>query len=132
MGNQRYRGKQNNPSTMMSDKELHHWVSDKLHEALGMSDKVAVDYLITTAKKANNIGDYTKKLASVLEGDGDLGKMAEEIWSKVPRKVKGENVNRVKERLAVEQQKHYASFKMLLSDDDDDDDDNTPSKVSKE
>jgi pre-mRNA-splicing factor ATP-dependent RNA helicase DHX16 len=106
---------------MMSDQELHHWVSDKLHETMGMSDKIVVDFLITTARKTHNVGDFTSKLSTVLEGDGDMSKVAHEIWSKVPRKSKGENANRVKERAAVQQQQINASFKMLLSDDDDDD-----------
>ena len=106
---------------MFSDQELHHWVSDKLHEALGMSDKVVVDFLITTARKTHNVADFTSKLSTVLDGDGDMSKVAQEIWSNVPRKSKaGENVNRIKERAAVQQQQINASFKMLLSDDDDD------------
>jgi len=116
----------------MTDQELHHWVSDKLHETMGMSDKVVVDFLITTARKTHNVGDFTSKLSSVLDGDGDMSKVAHEIWSKVPRKAKGEHVNRAKERAAVQQQKINASFKMLLSDDDDDIADDAPSIVLKQ
>lgn len=98
---------------MASDTGLHNWVSDKLHESMGMSDKHAVDYLISLAKKTKDIDKYISTLGVVLGDDHNFDNVAKEIWNKIPRKEQTENVNRVKEREAMAQQQKFASYKML-------------------
>lgn len=98
---------------MASDTGLHNWVSDKLHESMGMSDKHAVDYLISLAKKTKDIDKYISTLGVVLGDDHNFDNVAKEIWNKIPRKEQMENVNRVKEREAMAQQQKFASYKML-------------------
>ena len=110
---------------MISDVELQNWVSDKLHESMGMSDKHAVDYLIGLARKTCDVKEYTSKLSDILDNDS----IAEEIWLKVPRKAKSENVNRIKERIAIELRQKNASYKILS--DDDEEAIVTPSEIMK-
>jgi len=93
--------------------ELHNFVSDKLHESMGMSDKHSVDYLINLAKKATDVDKFISKLSGVLGDNHGFENTAKEIWEKVPHKEKSENINRVKERIAAEQRIENASYKML-------------------
>lgn len=103
---------------MSSERELHNWVSDKLHENMGLSDRHAVDYLINLAKKTDNVQKYVANLSDVL-GDGhDFENAAMEIWHKIPRKEKVQHINRIKEQIAIEEQKRNASYKMLSDSED--------------
>ena len=98
---------------MASDAELQDWVSDKLHENMGMSDKHAVAYLVSLAKKTNSVSKYISTLSDVLGDDHNFNEVARELWNKVPRKDKGENANRIKEQIALEQQQKNMNYKML-------------------
>lgn len=103
---------------MSSERELHNWVSDKLHENMGLSDRHAVDYLINLAKKTDNVQKYVANLSDVL-GDGhNFENAAMEIWHKIPRKEKVQHINRIKEQIAIEEQNRNASYKMLSDSED--------------
>ena len=106
---------------MMSDKELQNWVSDKLHDVLGMSDRNVVHYLIGLGKKTDNLDRYIKELDAVLGDEGNFQSVATEIWNRIPRKSKQESVNRVKERAAIAEEAVNKTYKMLSDSDDDDD-----------
>ena len=106
---------------MMSDTELQNWVSDKLHDALGMSDRNVVHYLIGLGKKTNNVDRYIKELDTVLGDEGNFQGVATEIWNRIPRKTKQESVNRVKERAAIAEEAVNKTYKMLSDTDDDED-----------
>ena len=116
---------------MASDKELQNWVSDKLHDSIGMSDKYAVEYLINLAKTASSTDVYLRKLSGVIGSDKQIKTVALELWGKVPRKEKRENPNRVKEREIVEMQKKYASYKMLPDTDEDEQEEQSSKKKKK-
>ena len=105
---------------MLSDIELQNYVSDKLHDALGMSDKNVVHYLIGLGKKTDNVDRYIKELNSVLGDEGNFQSVATDIWSRIPRKAKQENVNRVKERAAIAEEAANKTYKMLSDSEDDD------------
>lgn len=107
---------------MMSDTELQNWVSDKLHDALGMSDRNIVHYLIGLGKKTDNVDRYIKELDAVLGDEGNFQSVATDIWNRIPRKTKKESVNRVKEREAIAEEAVNKTYKMLSDTDDDDDD----------
>ena len=106
---------------MMSDTELQNWVSDKLHDALGMSDRNVVHYLIGLGKKTDNVDRYIKELDTVLGDEGNFQSVATEIWNRIPRKTKQESVNRVKERAAIAEEAVNKTYKMLSDTDDDED-----------
>ena len=105
----------------MSDTELQNWVSDKLHDALGMSDRNVVHYLIGLGKKTDNVDRYIKELDTVLGDEGNFQSVATEIWNRIPRKTKQESVNRVKERAAIAEEAVNKTYKMLSDTDDDED-----------
>ena len=104
---------------MASDTDLHLWVSDKLHESMGMSDKHAVDYLIGLAKSTSTPDSYISKLSAVLGDDHNISSVARELWDKIPRKQKSVSINRMKEKEALEIQRKNASYQMLSDTDED-------------
>jgi len=82
---------------MLSEGELQNYVSDKLHETLGMSDKNVVHYLIGLGRKTDNVEKYIKELETVLGDEGNFQGVATEIWSRIPRKQKAEKRKKKKE-----------------------------------
>ena len=99
---------------MSDDVDLQMWVSDKLHETLDMSDKHVVMFLIGLAKKTDNVDSYIEKISDVIgDNQNAFTAAARELWNKIPRKSNKESSNRIKEKLALEQQKKNASYKML-------------------
>ena len=104
---------------MTSNKELRIWATDKLHDALGMSDNSVVDYLVALAGKSGDKAKYVKKIEEFVGDDPQIMSVAEELWMKVPRAEKSENLNRVKEREAMALQQKYSSYQMLRDDSDD-------------
>ena len=111
----------------MTDKELRIWATDKLHDALGLSDNCVVEYLVTLASKSGDKSRYVKKIEEFVGDDPRVKSVAEELWMKIPREKKTENVNRLKEREAVALQQKYSSYQML-PDEDSDDVDHLPTK----
>lgn len=102
---------------MASEKELRIWASDRLHDSLGMSDNCVVEYLVTLAGKSSDKSRYIKKIEDLVGDDPRVKSVAEELWMKVPRKGKAENMNRVKEREAIALQEKYSSYQMLPDED---------------
>lgn len=111
--------------------ELNNWVSDKLHDILGFSDKHTVEYLLSLSKSTKSSDIFREKLQGFLgSGDGNILSFANDLWQRVPHQEVGENPNRARERELVAQQKHNMSYRML-SDDDDDDDEVTNAMAAK-
>ena len=111
----------------MTDKELRIWATDKLHDALGLSDNCVVEYLVTLASKSGDKSKYVKKIEEFVGDDPRVKSVAEELWMKIPRENKTDNVNRLKEREAIALQQKYSSYQML-PDEDSDDVDHLPAK----
>lgn len=106
---------------------LSDWVSDKLHEVLGFSDKHTTDYLVSLAKSTTTSTSMVQKISETLGDDNKTLAFARELWDKVPRKQPALHPYRVKEQALIEQQQKFQDYK-LLSDDDDDDEETTSSK----
>ena len=101
--------------------ELNNWVSDKLHDILGFSDKHTVAYLVSLSKSVKSSDSFCEKLQGFLgSGDSNVVSFANDLWQRVPHEEIRENPNRAREREIIAQQKRNMSYK-LLSDDDDDD-----------
>ncbi|XP_065644374.1 pre-mRNA-splicing factor ATP-dependent RNA helicase DHX16 [Hydra vulgaris] len=99
---------------MSDDVYLERWVSDKLYETLDMSDKHVVTFLIGLAKKTASAERYIEKIQDVIGDDKNaFTSVAKELWNKIPRVSKNESSNRIKEKLALEQQKKNATYTML-------------------
>ena len=112
----------------MADRELRIWATDKLHDALGLSDNCVVDYLVTLAGKSGDKAKYIKKIEDFVGNDPRVKSVAEELWMKIPRKEKTENVNRVKERDALALQQKYSSYQLLPDEDSENEDRFEPKK----
>jgi len=70
-------------SLKMSD--LERFVSDRLHNLIGMSDKLIVQYFIGLASKSDSVGLFLQKLkeTDTVVIDEKMKAFAEEVWRKV-------------------------------------------------
>ena len=65
--------------------ELNTWVSDKLHDILGFSDKHTVEYLVNLSKNTKTSDSFREKLQGFLGTlDGDVLNFANDLWQRVP------------------------------------------------
>ena len=100
--------------------ELTTWVSDKLHDVLGFSDKYTVEYLIGLAKTSTNPESLVQRVSEGLNVDDKVASFALELWSKLPHKSQpAVHPYRAKERALIEQREKYMGYS-LVSDGDDD------------
>lgn len=99
----------------MASKEVELWVQDQLHDVIGMSDRYIAEFLISLAEKSNSSGHFLQKIqdTGTLDVNDKVTRFASELWSKMPQKVQKVNMNREKERLALEQQKKNQSYELL-------------------
>lgn len=108
--------------------ELTTWVSDKLHDVLGFSDRYTVEYLIGLAKNSTSVESLVQKVSEV---DNKMASFAHELWSKLPHKTQPvEHPYRVKERAILEERKKFQGYS-LVSDDDDEEEEMSKAKASK-
>ena len=111
--------------------ELTTWVSDKLHDVLGFSDKYTVEYLIGLAKNSTSPESLVQRVSEGLNVDNKMASFAAELWSKMPRKAQpAEHPYRAKERALVEQRQRFTGY-TLVSDDDEDEEQLIRAKESK-
>ena len=99
------------------------WVSDQLHQILGLSDKYIAQFLVGLAKKANSVTEFYSRLedTGTIKLNDEVRRFASELWSKVPHKKVVEKSGRAKERDAIKEQQRTKSYK-LISDPEEDDD----------
>lgn len=108
--------------------ELTTWVSDKLHDVLGFSDRYTVEYLIGLAKNSTSVESLLQKVSEV---DNKMTSFAQELWSKLPHKTQPvEHPYRAKERAILEERKKFQGYS-LVSDDDDEEEEMSKAKASK-
>ena len=102
--------------------DLLSWVSDKLHEILGLSDRYTAEFLVGLAKQAGSSDVLVKKLQStgVITVNDQIQSFAVQLWERVPRKQLSEKPARVIEREALLLQRKNKSYR-LLSDDEEED-----------
>lgn len=111
--------------------ELSTWVSDKLHDVLGFSDKYTVEYLIGLARNSTSPESLVQRVSEGLNVDNKMASFAMELWSKLPRKTQpAEHPYRAKERALIEQRKKFTGY-ALVSDDDEDEEQLIQAKESK-
>lgn len=93
------------------------WVSDKLHDILGISDKYISQYLIGLCKKSATSDGFieTLKETGTVDIDNNMVNFAKELWERVPRQAVAEKQGRVLERQALELQKKNQSYQLVSS-----------------
>lgn len=99
------------------------WVSDRLHELLGLSDKYTAEFLIGTAKKCSSEDSFLKKLkeTGALRINDAVESFASELWRKVPhKKIDHYIANREKEKEALLQQQKNKTYSLVPDDEEDD------------
>ena len=109
----------------MAGSELRTWVSDRLHDVIGLSERNVVDYLMACAKKA----DSPQALISMVESGGmdvtpDLRAFTDDLWQRLPHAAALPMVQRpsaVHNRQLLAERVKNASYKLLESSDDDGD-----------
>lgn len=98
------------------------WVSDQLHDLLGLSDRHTAEFLIGLAKKSSTLESFLVQLeetASLTLND-PLSEFANQLWRKVPHKAVAEKPARAKEREAILQKERNKSYQLVLDSDNED------------
>ena len=64
---------------------MERWVGDKLHDILGISDKVIAQFMIGLASKSKSSDDLVERIrdTGTIDVDASVMKFAEELWEKV-------------------------------------------------
>lgn len=105
----------------MSD--LVQWVSDQLHDILGLSDRITSEFLVALAKKCSSGEAFLRKLkdTKAVKVNDRVSSFALELWGKVPRQ-KAANpylASREKEVAAIVAEKKNKSYALLSEEEDD-------------
>jgi pre-mRNA-splicing factor ATP-dependent RNA helicase DHX16 len=102
------------------------WVSDKLHDILGISDRTIAEFLVQVAKKSSSedsLISYLKANEVIDTGDANFVSFAKELYERVPHSTPKVSQQRIAEQAAVEQQRKSKKYQLIVSDDDDEDGD---------
>ncbi|GAB1600938.1 pre-mRNA-splicing factor ATP-dependent RNA helicase DHX16 [Argonauta hians] len=108
------------------------WVSDQLHDILGISDKYISLYLMEVGSKATNPQDFVSRIkaTNTIDVDNRVVQFCQQLWDKLPHKQAPVKASHVAERAAkelIEKNKSYA----LVSDGDDSDEEEEEKVVLK-
>lgn len=99
---------------------LSSWVSEKLHDVVGFSDRHTTEFLINLAKDSSSSGALVEKISQSLGAEEKMVAFARELWEKLPHKEQPSvHPYRAKEMALIEQQKKFSNYKMLSDDEDD-------------
>uniref|UniRef100_A0A8C7GQ34 RNA helicase n=1 Tax=Oncorhynchus kisutch TaxID=8019 RepID=A0A8C7GQ34_ONCKI len=100
---------------------LEQWVSDSLHDILGLSDRYVAQFMIGSARKSLSAQDFVAHLKST--GTIDINQrviaFAQELYEKIPRKQVVEKPARAIERRVMEIERKNRNY-TLLSDSESD------------
>ena len=99
----------------MAEADTQQWVSDQLHQILGLSDKYIARYLVGLAKKATSVPELYSQLENTgtIKLNDEVRQFAAELWDKVPHKKVAEKPGRAKERAAIKEQQRVKSYKLV-------------------
>ncbi|XP_031610135.1 pre-mRNA-splicing factor ATP-dependent RNA helicase DHX16 [Oreochromis aureus] len=103
---------------------LERWVSDRLHDILGLSDRYVSQFMIGTAQKASSPEDFVARLeqTGTIDIDQSVAAFAKELFEKVPHKQVVERPSRAVERQAIEMERKNRTYTLLEDSDDADED----------
>ncbi|VDP22913.1 unnamed protein product [Soboliphyme baturini] len=98
---------------------LEFWVSEKLHDVIGLSDRHVAEFMVALVKKCNSADSFLSRLKETVPVNDRVSEFARELWSKVPRESTHPTTsntaaeNRLKEKRALEFQQWNSSFQLL-------------------
>ncbi|XP_047454372.1 pre-mRNA-splicing factor ATP-dependent RNA helicase DHX16 [Mugil cephalus] len=94
---------------------LEQWVSDRLHDILGLSDRYVSQFMIGTARKASCPEDFVSRLeqTGTIDIDPTVTAFAKELFEKIPRKQVVEKPSRELERQAIEMDRKNRTYTLL-------------------
>uniref|UniRef100_A0A8C6TIN9 RNA helicase n=1 Tax=Neogobius melanostomus TaxID=47308 RepID=A0A8C6TIN9_9GOBI len=100
---------------------LEQWVSDRLHDILGLSDRYVSQFMIGLARKSSCADDFVSRLqqTGTIDIDPSVTDFAHELYAKIPQKVVVEKPARALEREALEMQKKNQTYTLLDDSDSD-------------
>ncbi|ESO83803.1 hypothetical protein LOTGIDRAFT_197014, partial [Lottia gigantea] len=109
------------------------WVSEKLFDLLGISDKYIAQYFVGLAGKSSSADDFVFRLkeTGTVEVDDNIIGFTKELWNKVPHKKKAVKSLTTEQQSQLELERKNQTFQ-LLSDGDDDDYEIPTKKTKKE
>ena len=101
--------------------EVVEWVSDRLHELLGLSDRYTAEFLVGLARKASSSESYLQQLENTgaIAINDDVRSFASQLWARVPHRAAVEKPARAREREVILQRQRNKAYQ-LLSDDEED------------
>ena len=95
------------------------WVSDKLHELVGISDKSIAEFVIGLGTQSKSPAEFIQKIKDTdcIEINDKVSVFATELHAKIPRDLsvgeKKRAENRRREEAALSEQKRNKGFKMV-------------------
>ncbi|KAL4646823.1 putative pre-mRNA-splicing factor ATP-dependent RNA helicase DHX16 [Arapaima gigas] len=94
---------------------LEQWVSDRLHDILGLSDKYVAQFMIGSARRSSGPQDFLSRLqeTGTIDIDARVATFAQELFEKIPRKKEEQRPTRVMERQVLEMEKKNRTYTLL-------------------
>ncbi|KAM9723759.1 pre-mRNA-splicing factor ATP-dependent RNA helicase DHX16 [Menidia menidia] len=94
---------------------LEQWVSDRLHDILGLSDRYVSQFMVGVARKASSADDFVSRLeqTGTIDIDQSVEAFARELFQKIPRKQAVEKPSRALEREAMEMDRRNQTYTLL-------------------
>jgi len=95
------------------------WVSDKLHELVGISDKSIAEFILGLCSHSKSPADFIQKIKDTdcIDINDQVSLFATELYGKIPREMsageKKRMENRRREEEAINQRKKNKEFKMV-------------------
>ena len=91
------------------------WVSDRLHDILGLSDRLTSEFLVGLAKKSRSAELFVQQIEATgtISVNDEVRTFASQLWNKVPHKAVAEKPARAAEREAILLQKKNKSYQLL-------------------
>ncbi|XP_046895351.1 pre-mRNA-splicing factor ATP-dependent RNA helicase DHX16 isoform X2 [Hypomesus transpacificus] len=110
---------------------LEQWVSDNLHDILGLSDKYVSQFMIGSARKSSSHQDFVARLqqTNTIDINQRVIAFAKELYDKIPRKQPVEKPARAIERQVIEMEKKNLTYTLL---EDSESDGEPPTEKEKE
>ncbi|XP_062395625.1 pre-mRNA-splicing factor ATP-dependent RNA helicase DHX16 [Sardina pilchardus] len=100
---------------------LEQWVSDRLHDILGLSDRYVAQFMVGLVKKSANLPDFIGRLkqTGTIDVDQKVESFAQELFEKVPRKQVVEKPSRALERQVQAMEQKNRTYTLLEESDGD-------------
>ena len=99
------------------------WVSDELHDILGLSDRYTAEYLVGLARKAPSTGTFLKQLekTGAISINEAVTEFSQKLWQRVPHQTAIEKPARAREREAILQREKNKKYQLIMEGSDDED-----------